>query len=73
MKLNITIDLEDFMSDWGGLDEMIQKEIETEVLKRVKKSHEYKASVNVRTEMALGGHYGGTMITWGKTQKRGTR
>lgn len=55
MKINITIDLDDFMGNWsgGGLNDIIQEEMKSEVLKNLKKSPEYKSFIKKKTEEAI--------------------
>jgi hypothetical protein len=55
MKINITVDLDDFTGNWSGagLNELVQEEIKNEALKAVKKSPEYKALIKKKTQETL--------------------
>lgn len=48
MKINVVVDLEDFMDHFGGekLTDLIADEVKAEVLKVVKRDPRYKAYVN---------------------------
>lgn len=53
MKLNITLDLEDFFAKWDyeSIEQVVIKEIKEEALKQIKKTPEYKKLVEqIKTE-----------------------
>lgn len=47
MKINVTIDLEDFMDDFSGekIEKLIADKVKSEVLKKVKKDPRYRLYV----------------------------
>ena len=55
LKINITVDLDDFLGGWGSddLNEMVRDEIKKEVMTQVKKTPEYKKHVAHLKEEAL--------------------
>ena len=55
MKLNVEVDLEDFMDTFGGenLETMISDHVKAEVMKLVKKDPKYKAYINKKASDVL--------------------
>jgi len=55
MKINVSLDLEDFMDYFGSekLDKLIADEMKAEVLKVVKRDARYKAYVNKKATETL--------------------
>ena len=56
MKINVVVDLEDFIGGWGhDLEAMLKESINDEVVTKFKRTPEYKAHVKQQLDKLVGG------------------